>query len=73
MKHFTKGTVPDLAFKKAKKKPIAIRCAKIDEAFDVQTMEGLMQGKAGDWLIVGVNDEMYLIDDEIFHKTYDLV
>lgn len=73
MKKFKKGTVPDLPFKKAKKKPIAIQCIQIDEAFEVETMEGLMKGKAGDWLVVGIHGEMYPISDEIFKKTYDLV
>ncbi len=70
---FKKHTIPDLEFKKAIKKPIAIQCIQIDEPFQVETMEGTMKGKKGDWLIVGVNGEMYPIDKAIFEKTYDLV
>lgn len=70
---FKKHTIPDLEFKKAIKKPIAIQCIQIDEPFQVETMEGIMKGKKGDWLIVGVNGEMYPIDEVIFEKTYDLV
>ncbi len=69
---FKKGQVPELRFKKAVKKPIPILCTQIDEPFRVETMEGVMEGKAGDWLVVGIHGEMYPIDKEIFNKTYDL-
>ena len=62
-----------LPFKKAVKKPIAIKCIQIDEPFTVETMEGTMQGKKGDWFMVGVHGEMYPIDNSIFEKTYDLI
>lgn len=56
----------------AKKKPITIKCAQIDEPFEVETMEGTMTGKAGDWLMIGVNGEKYVCDNAIFRKTYDI-
>jgi|TARA_R110002051_G_scaffold81751_2_gene145961 hypothetical protein len=70
---FEQYKVPDYAFAKAKKKPIAIRCLQIHEPFVVETMEGRMKGKKGDWLMVGVDDEMYACDQEIFKKTYQLI
>lgn len=73
MQRFIKGVEPDLQFAKAIKKPIPVKCFQIQEAFEVETMEGIMQGKAGDWLIVGIHGEMYPIDKEIFDKTYDIV
>jgi hypothetical protein len=73
MKKFVKGTVPDLAYRKAIKKPIPVRCIQINEAFEVETMEGVMKGKAGDWLMIGIHGEMYPISDEIFKKTYEIV
>lgn len=69
---FTQDENPKLEFKKAMKKPIPIQCAQIDEAFEVETMEGLMKGKAGDWLMIGVNGEKYVCDKAIFEKTYTL-
>jgi hypothetical protein len=36
-------------------------------------MEGTMKGKAGDWLMVGVNGEKYACDRSIFEKTYQLL
>jgi hypothetical protein len=70
---FKKHTIPDLEFKKAIKKAIPIKCIQIFEPFEVETLEGIMKGKSGDWLMVGVNGEMYPIDNAIFEKTYDLV
>lgn len=72
MKRFSKNSVPHLDFVKAIKRPIAIRCIQIDEPFMVETMEGELKGKKGDWLMVGINGEMYPCDDEIFKKTYDI-
>ncbi len=73
MLRFQKSEIPDLPFQKAVKKPIPMRCVQIQEPFQVETLEGLMQGKAGDWLMVGIHGEMYPIDSEIFDKTYRLL
>ena len=70
---FKKHTIPDLEFKKAVKKPIPIKCIQIFEPFEVETLEGKMKGKSGDWLMVGVNGEMYPCDKDIFEKSYDLL
>ncbi len=70
---FKKAVPPNLEFKKALKKPIPIKCIQINEPFEVQTLEGVMQGKPGDWLMVGVNGEMYPCSNEIFKKTYDII
>ena len=70
---FKKYNVPNLEFKKAVKKPIPIQCAQISEPFVVETLEGDMKGKKGDWLVVGIHGEMYPIDNAIFEKTYNLL
>ena len=41
------------------------------EPFEVVTLEGIMSGKAGDWLAVGAQGEMYPIDAEVFSVTYE--
>ncbi|OAB77983.1 hypothetical protein [Cochleicola gelatinilyticus] len=64
--------IPDLEFKEAIKKPIPIKCIQINEPFEVETMEGTMRGKKGDWLMVGIDGEMYACDAAIFKKTYEL-
>lgn len=73
MRRFSQFDDPDFEFQKARKKPIAIKCFQMKEAFEVETMEGVMQGKKGDWLMKGVNGELYPCADEIFRKSYDLI
>lgn len=73
MKKFYQDKNPKLDFKKAKKKPIEIKCIQINEPFQVESMEGLVTGKAGDWLMIGVTGEKYICDNAIFQKTYDIV
>ena len=72
MIRFSSNKRPDLAFKKAVKKPIAIQCYQMNEPFEVETLEGTLKGKKGDWLMVGIEGELYPCDQVIFEKTYDL-
>jgi len=39
----------------------------------IDTLEGRMEGRAGDWIIKGVNGEFYPCKNEIFIKTYQEV
>lgn len=55
------------------KKPIPIEAIQIDEEFTVETLEGTMKGKPGDYLIRGIEGEYYPCDEKIFEKSYDLV
>jgi hypothetical protein len=56
------------------KRPIVIYAKKIDEDFRVNTLEGnYKQGKAGDYLMQGIDGELYICDGPIFEKTYDFV
>ena len=73
MLRFEKNQLPEFEFKKAMKKPVAIRCVQIHEPFEVVTMEGTMRGKKGDWLLIGVRGEMYPCDQKIFEETYSLI
>lgn len=41
--------------------------------FKVRTLEGVMNGNIGDWLITGVKGEKYFCKDDIFKMTYDEV
>ncbi len=58
-------------FKSYRKKPIIIRAKQMNEPFEVKTMEGTMKGKTGDYLVVGIKNEKYPIDKDIFEKTYN--
>ncbi len=73
MLRFKQNKVPEFEFRKAMKKPVAIRCVQIHEPFEVETMEGTMQGKKGDWLLIGVRGEMYPCDRHIFEETYSII
>jgi hypothetical protein len=44
--------------------------AKVNVPFEVSTIEGVMEGKAGDYLAVGVQGEMYPIDADIMELSY---
>lgn len=54
------------------KRPITVHAKQIDEEFRVNTLEGnYKQGKAGDYLMMGIDGELYICDKTIFEKTYD--
>lgn len=59
--------------KKYIKKPIPIRAIQIKCPFEVKTLEGLMQGKKGDYLIEGIRGELYICDREVFEESYSVV
>lgn len=52
------------------KKPVPVRAKQIHEEFEVETLEGIMRGHPGDYLIVGTYGELYPCRREIFEKTY---
>jgi len=55
-----------------KKKPVKIKAKRMRKPFVVNTLEGKMNGDAGDWLVWGVAGERYPCKDSIFRKTYEL-
>lgn len=40
---------------------------------EVETLEGTMVGRLGDWIITGVAGEKYFCKPDIFAQTYELV
>ena len=40
---------------------------------EIKTLEGTMRANFGDWIIQGVNGEIYPCKNEIFQKTYEPV
>lgn len=61
-------TERDWAFYKSK--PVTITARRMFEPFKVKTLEGEMQGNAGDWLIIGTEGEKYPCKDSVFKKKY---
>lgn len=53
------------------KKPVVIEAYQTDEEFVIPTLEGEMKASVGDWIITGVNGEMYPCKPDIFEKTYE--
>jgi len=41
--------------------------------FVIETLEGKMRCKSGDWIITGVKGEKYPCKDEVFKLTYEKV
>ena len=63
-------------WKKAKKKPIIIEFREITgiEAEVIQTREGFLLGYPNkDFIIRGIEGELYPIKKEIFYKTYEVL
>lgn len=58
---------------RALKKPIPITACEIDEAFTVETTEGVMTGRAGDWLMQGIRGELYICPADVFEQSYDVL
>lgn len=38
---------------------------------DIQTLEGIMRGRNGDWIIKGVKGEFYPCKPDVFAATYE--
>jgi hypothetical protein len=36
-------------------------------------MEGPLEGKVGDYLMIGIKGEMYPCDKDIFEETYEII
>ena len=53
-----------------RKKPIVISAFKTTEQVEIETLEGFMTAEVGDWIIRGVQGEIYPCKDLIFKETY---
>ena len=56
-----------------RKKPVVVHAKRQTVVFEVATLEGLMRGQPGDWLVVGIRGEMYPVRHDIFVATYEPV
>jgi hypothetical protein len=57
-------------FMKYKKLPVTIEAYQTDKEMSIETLEGTMKANKGDWIIKGVNGEIYPCKPDIFEKTY---
>jgi len=56
---------------KYRKKPVVVEATRMGTTFSVETLEGVMTGKPGDYLIRGIKGELYPCDAEVFKNSYD--
>ncbi len=40
---------------------------------EIETLEGTMRGEVGDWIILGIQGEIYPCKSDIFYATYEAV
>ncbi|MCR4319768.1 MAG: PGDYG domain-containing protein [Candidatus Brocadiaceae bacterium] len=74
MRTFDEKEIPAFKMRPCRKKPIVIHAWSIPEEFRVKSMEGdYKQGKPGDYLMQGIEGELYICDKAIFEKSYDWV
>ena len=52
------------------KKPVIIHADILEEDTEIETLEGPLLGRKGDYLITGIQGEKYPCKPDIFHATY---
>lgn len=58
---------------KVQKKPVIVEAYQTDVEIIIQTLEGNMKASPGDWIITGINGELYPCKPDIFEKTYQRI
>lgn len=67
------SAISNIKWENHRKKPVVIQAVQMQHPFTVKTLEGDMRGDPGDWLIRGIEGELYPCKPEIFAKTYEAV
>jgi len=52
------------------KKPIPVKAVRLEEEAIIETLEGAMRARPGDYVVQGVRGELYPVAEEIFEETY---
>jgi len=52
------------------KRPVPVLAVQVDDDFIIDTLEGTLIGKKGDYLVMGVKGELYPVKKDIFEQTY---
>jgi hypothetical protein len=59
---------------RARKRPVKVDVhGPIDRRREIRTREGTVVAEPGDYIIRGVDGEVYPIGAEIFHETYEVL
>lgn len=54
-----------------RKKPVVIDAVRLTRDVKIQTLEGEVIGKPGDWMLTGVANEQYPCKHDVFMQTYE--
>lgn len=54
-----------------RKKPVVVRAYVAETEQVIHTLEGDMIAQPGDYIVIGVQGEMYPCKPDIFHETYE--
>ncbi|MCJ7816346.1 MAG: hypothetical protein MUP55_00680 [Candidatus Aenigmarchaeota archaeon] len=73
MKTITKLTDAKGVWLLVQKKPVRVHALELTEPVHVKSKEGLVTGKKGDFLMRGIEGELYICDARIFQKTYEVM
>lgn len=63
----------DHVWTNVKKKPVIVSALEMTEDFDIHTLEGIISGRAGDFVIRGIKGELYPCRRDIFLASYENV
>ena len=53
-----------------RKRPVVISAFRTTEQVEIETWEGTMTAEPGDWIIRGIQGEIYPCKDSVFKQTY---
>ena len=53
-----------------RKLPVVISAYRTAEQVEIETWEGTMTAEPGDWIVRGVQGELYPCKDSVFKETY---
>lgn len=56
---------------RVRKRPLTVLAMRLDEEVAIETKEGTMLGRKGDYLVRGTAGEYYPVKPEIFHQLYE--
>lgn len=65
------GKIEEEKFQDYRKKPVVIQAYPTDVELDIETLEGTHHASVGDYIIRGVQGELYPCKPEIFKETYE--
>jgi len=68
-----KGTIDESKFKQYQKKPVIVEAYQTSEVVEIETLEGVMRADIGDYIIKGIQGELYPCKPDIFIETYEVV